>query len=148
MTYFNLKSLLFVAILLPIFATSIDAAPEVNKNIGYKIGQTAPEFKLKSLEGKIYTLASLRKKGHVLLVFWAVDCVYCYAEVKDLNAMYKKYKHKGLIIAAINIGAEYDDDVAEYVKDNNIKYLILSNRLDNLDSRGLSFCCNAHLGTR
>ena len=107
---------------------------ESKQQIGYKVGQIAPEFKLKSLEGKTHTLASLRKKGHVMLIFWAVECVYCYAHVPDFNAMHAKYANKGLTIAAINIGAEYNDDVAEYVKDNKIKYLILSNRLDNLDA--------------
>lgn len=121
-----------MAILFTVFTTS--ASAETTENIGYKVGQTAPEFKLKSLAGKAYTLKDLRKKGHVMLVFWAVECVYCYAHVKDFNALHEKYNNKGLTIAAINIGAEYDDDVAEYVKDNNIKYLILSNRLDNLDA--------------
>jgi len=107
---------------------------ESKQPIGYKVGQVAPEFKLKSLDGETHTLASLRKKGHVMLVFWAVDCVYCYVHVKDFNALHAKYNNKGLTIAAINIGAEYDEDVAEYVKDNSIKYLILSNRLDNLDA--------------
>lgn len=122
-------------VLVAIFFISSGAALSAEKesSIGYKVGQVAPEFKLKSLDGKTHTLASLRKKGHVMLVFWAVECVYCYAEVADLNKSYKKYNNKGLAIAAINIAAEYDDDVAEYVKDNNIKYLILSNRLDNLD---------------
>lgn len=107
---------------------------ENKQKIGYKVGQVAPEFKLKSLAGKTFTLASLREKGHVMLVFWAVECVYCYAHVKDFNDLHAKYNNKGLTIAAINIGAEYNDDIAEYVKDNNIKYLILSNRLDNLDA--------------
>lgn len=107
---------------------------ENKQKIGYKVGQVAPEFKLKSLVGKTFTLASLREKGHVMLVFWAVECVYCYAHVKDFNDLHAKYNNKGLTIAAINIGAEYNDDIAEYVKDNNIKYLILSNRLDNLDA--------------
>ena len=128
----NIKALLLVAIL---NLSGMTACSAENKPIiGYKVGQVAPEFNLKSLSGKPYTLAELRKKGHVMLVFWAVECVYCYAHVKDFNALHAKYNNKGLTIAAINIGAEYNDDVAEYVKDNNIKYLILANRLDNLDA--------------
>lgn len=127
-----LKALLLVAILL--LASNTVYSVENKQKIGYKVGQVAPEFKLKSLVGKTFTLASLREKGHVMLVFWAVECVYCYAHVKDFNDLHAKYNNKGLTIAAINIGAEYNDDIAEYVKDNNIKYLILSNRLDNLDA--------------
>ena len=128
----NIKTLLLVAIFS--LASNTVFSVESKPQIGYKVGQIAPEFKLKSLDGKTHTLASLRKNGHVMLVFWAVECVYCYAHVPDFNAMHAKYANKGLTVAAINIGAEYDEDVAEYVKDNNIKYLILSNRLDNLDA--------------
>jgi len=104
---------------------------------GLKVGQTAPEFTLPDLKGKKHSLSELRKQGHVLLVFWAIECVYCYAHIKDYKAIYNNYHGKGLkkgvTIAAINIGGEYPEDVAEYVKDNALPYLTLVSRLDNLD---------------
>ena len=100
--------------------------------VGYKVGNTAPGFELESLNGNQVSLASLRKKGNVLLVFWAVDCVYCYAHIKLFNQAYDKYAGK-LTLAAINIAGEYKPEVAEYVKDNGLKYLVLSDRLKNLD---------------
>ncbi len=105
---------------------------QVQATVGYKVGNTAPEFKLKTLDKKEYSLSGLRKKGHVLLVFWAVECVYCYAHIKEFNRANDEFKDK-LTIAAINIGGEYPVEVAEYVKDNNLKYLVLSERLNNLD---------------
>ena len=101
---------------------------------GLKAGQPAPEFKLPDLKGKQHSLAELRKNGHVLLIFWAVECVYCYAHIKDFKALHEKYSQHGLTLAAINIGAEYPEDVAEYVKDNAIPYLTLADRLNNLDA--------------
>jgi len=131
------KSPLLIVILfmLQIGLANADEKNNVSKKavVGYKVGQIAPEFTLKSLSGKAHSLSSLTKNGYAMLVFWAVECVYCYAHVKDFNELHAKYFKKGLTIAAINIGAEYNDDVAEYVKDNNIKYLVLANRLDNLD---------------
>lgn len=100
--------------------------------VGYKVGNTAPEFKLKTLDGRAHSLTNLRKKGHVLLVFWAVECVYCYAHIKEFNHAHEQFKGK-LTIAAINVGGEYPVEVAEYVKDNKLKYLVLSERLNNLD---------------
>ncbi|MFK5913694.1 MAG: TlpA disulfide reductase family protein [Woeseiaceae bacterium] len=100
--------------------------------IGYKVGNTAPEFTLKSLDGKTHSLSSLRKKGHVLLAFWAVECVYCYAHIKEFNHAHELYKDK-LTVAAINIAGEYPIEVREYVTDNKLKYLVLSERLANLD---------------
>jgi peroxiredoxin len=105
---------------------------QAQATVGYKVGNTAPEFKLKTLDEKEHSLSGLRKKGHVLLVFWAVECVYCYAHIKAFNQIHEQYKDK-LTIAAINIGGEYPLEVAEYVKDNKLKYLVLSERLNNLD---------------
>ena len=105
---------------------------QVQAAVGYKAGNTAPEFELKTLSGESHTLSELRKKGHVLIVFWAVECVYCYAHIKEFNHAHEKYK-KNLTIAAINIGGEYPIEVEEYVKDNKLKYLVLSERLNNLD---------------
>lgn len=100
--------------------------------VGYKVGDTAPEFKLKALDGSTHSLTTLRKKGHVLVVFWAVECVYCYAHIKDFNRAHDQFKNK-LTIAAINVGGEYQKEVADYAKDNQLKYLVLSERLNNLD---------------
>jgi peroxiredoxin len=104
----------------------------VQATVGYKVGNTAPEFTLKALNGTAHSLSELRKKGHVLLVFWAVECVYCYAHIKEFNRAHDDFKDK-LTIAAINIGGEYPIEVEEYVKDNKLKYLILAERLNNLD---------------
>ena len=98
-----------------------------------KIGSTAPDFTLPDHKGVKYSLADLRKKGHVMLIFWAVECVYCYAHIKDYKAIHKKYDGKGLTLVGINIAGEYPEDVAEYVKDNAIPYITLADRLNNLD---------------
>lgn len=105
---------------------------QAQATVGYKVGNTAPEFELKTNDGIPHSLTSLRKKGHVLLVFWAVECVYCYAHIKEFNRAHDEFKNK-LTIAAINIGGEYPIEVSEYVKDNKLKYLVLSERLKNLD---------------
>lgn len=118
---------LFLVLFLSFFQSYAIASP-----VGYKLGNSAPEFKLKDLTGKPYSLTGLRKKGHVLVVFWAVECVYCYAHIKAFNQAHDEFKDQ-LTIAAINVGGEYPIEVSEYVKDNQLKYLILSERLNNLD---------------
>ena len=105
---------------------------QAQATVGYKVGNTAPEFELKTLSATSHSLSSLRKKGHVLLAFWAVECVYCYAHIKEFNHAHDEFKDK-LTVAAINIGGEYPVEVTEYVKDNGLKYLVLSERLKNLD---------------
>lgn len=117
-----------------IFAWLLMAAFTASANAGLKVGQEAPGFNLPDLKGKKHSLAELRKQGHVLVIFWAIECVYCYAHIKDFKAIYNTYHGKGVTIAAINIGGEYPEDVAEYVKDNELPYLTLVSRLNNLDA--------------
>lgn len=105
---------------------------QAHAKVGYKVGNSAPKFELKSLDGKSHSLTQLRKNGPVMLVFWAVECVYCYAHIKEFNRVHDKYQGK-LSIAAINVAGEYPMEVSTYVKDNGLKYLMLSERLKNLD---------------
>lgn len=119
---------LFIAL---VFITQLAVAQD--KPAGHKVGQQAIDFELKALDGKMYSLTGLKQQGHVLLIFWATECVYCYGHVADFKKLHQQYSGKGLTLAAINIGGEYDPEVKEYVNDNEINYLVLSNRLKNLD---------------
>jgi peroxiredoxin len=100
---------------------------------GLKPDEPAPGFSLKSLAGEQISLKDLLAKGHVMLVFWETQCVYCYGHIKDFNALQKQYQNKGLTIAAINFLGEYESEVQEYVTDNNVQYLVLADRLNNID---------------
>ena len=100
---------------------------------GLKPGESAPGFSLKSLSGEQIALKDLLAKGHVMLVFWETQCVYCYSHIKDFNALQKQYANKGLTIAAINFLGEYESEVREYVVDNDVQYLVLADRLNNID---------------
>lgn len=97
-----------------------------------KAGDQAPDFTLTDTEGKSFTLSSRLKQGHVMLVFWELECVYCFSHIKDFNALQKKYQGR-LEIAGINFLGEYADDVAKYKKDNNVQYTLLAERLNNID---------------
>jgi len=105
----------------------------VRAETGSKPGQTAPGFTLKKLNGDKVSLAELRNKGHVMLIFWEPNCVYCFSHIKEFNELHDKYFNKGLTLAGINFLGEYDEDVAEYVKDHGVKYMMLSDRLNNID---------------
>jgi peroxiredoxin len=118
-----LTGLLF---LLLFHSIPVNAAP-------LKPGDKAPDFRLKNLQGKTVSLKNLTDKGPVMLVFWELECVYCYSHIKDFNALQEKYRSKGLTIAGINFLGEYADDVRTYAQDNNVKYMLLAERLNNID---------------
>ncbi|UCE88334.1 MAG: TlpA family protein disulfide reductase [Pseudomonadota bacterium] len=119
--------LLAVVIVLPAIG-----APQARET-GHRVGQSAPDFALKDLEGRIHSLAQLRKDGPVLLIFWATECVYCHAMLSDFKAAHAEYAGRGLTLAGINIGGEHNVEVKAYVTDNAVPWLILSDRVANLD---------------
>jgi peroxiredoxin len=66
---------------------------------------TAPDFTLRSLEGKNLRLGEQR--GQVVLVnFWATWCGPCRQEMPHLNKLYEKYKSSGFVLLGVNV----DDD--------------------------------------
>jgi thiol-disulfide isomerase/thioredoxin len=62
----------------------------------------APDFTLPTLSGAPIRLADLRGKV-VLLSFWATWCVPCRTEMPTLEALYQRYKDRGLEVLAVNL---------------------------------------------
>lgn len=121
------NSLLGIMILLTVSLSQYSMAAAL------KTGTTAPDFTLKSLQGKQIALKDLQKKGITMLIFWEPECMYCYMHIQEFNTLHKKYNNKGLTIAAINFLGEHDAEIQEYVDNNNLKYMMLSDRLKNID---------------
>ena len=128
MTKKTIINLLSIALLSSTLSISIPAFSAV-----LKPGDQAPLFKLKNLKGQMISLSALMNKGYVMLVFWEPECVYCFAHIQEFNALQKNYKDKGFTIAAINFLGAYEEDVRAYAKDNNVQYMMLAERLNNID---------------
>ena len=67
------------------------------------LGQQAPDFSLKTLDGQAtVTLSELRGKP-VILNFWASWCTPCRLEMPALQAAYEAHQADGLTVLAINL---------------------------------------------
>lgn len=98
-----------------------------------KIGYFAPNFRLPSLTGEEYSLASLKGKV-VFLNFWATWCAPCKAEMPSMEVLYQEFKEENFEILAISNDIDGDRSVRPFVEALNLSYPILLDpdyRVDN-----------------
>lgn len=70
-----------------------------------QIGAPAPDFNLRTLEGKPVTLSALR--GYAVLInLWATWCPPCAQEMPAIQRMYIEYRDQGLVVLAVNVTAQ------------------------------------------
>ncbi|OCB75786.1 thioredoxin family protein [Flavobacterium piscis] len=67
-----------------------------------KAGQTAPDFKLKNVDGKEVSFASYPKAKGFIVVFTCNTCPYAVAYEKRIIELDKKFKPQGYPVIAIN----------------------------------------------
>lgn len=88
--------------------------------------ETAFEFSLDDLQGRKHSLSDYR--GNVVIVnFWATWCPECVEEISSLNALYEKYRGRGLVVIGIATDRRREP-VESVLKRVNTAYLML---LDN-----------------
>lgn len=82
-------------------------AQSVDENTYVKLGDQAPVFKVKTLEGKIFDLEKL--KGKIVYInFFATWCGPCMKEMPHIEEqIWKKIKHDDFILIAI--GREHSE---------------------------------------
>ncbi len=82
----------------------------------------AADFTLTDLDGHTWTRSALTGKV-VLVNFWATWCPPCRKEMPDLDALYREFKDKGLVILALS--NEPDATVRAYIEAHPVTYPIL-----------------------
>jgi peroxiredoxin len=65
-------------------------------------GQAAPEFSLKGLDGKNYSLEALRQKGPVVAAFFKISCPVCQFTFPFLQRLYQRYGDESVTFLGIS----------------------------------------------
>lgn len=86
-------TLFLLFILVPVFTSAQDNQP--------MIGEQAPDFSLKDLNGNTVRLSDL-EGNFVIMHFAASWCPYCNAEAPNLEALYQKYKDQNVKVLIID----------------------------------------------
>ncbi len=125
-------------------ATSAEAATQpksthsARPDVGPKVGNQAPDFNLKSLDGKSVRLSDFRGKP-VLVNFWATWCPPCREEMPTLEKAYQKYRDQGVVFLGID-KQEDAETVRKFVSQNGYSWTFL---LDSDDQVGRSYYVSA-----
>jgi len=107
-------------------------APELHKFrlVVFNKAAPAPAFKLRALDGREITLASLKGK-YVLINFWATWCAPCLKEMPSIESLYQKFRDRGFEVLAIASDKEGSAIVKPWVTKLKLNFTI------GLDSDGV-----------
>jgi peroxiredoxin len=86
-------------------------------------GKKAPEFELKTLDGKPLQLSNELTHGPVVLAFFKVSCPTCQYAFPFLERLYKAYGNKGVTL--VGISQNDAKDTAAFAREFGVTFPIL-----------------------
>ena len=97
------------------------------------MGMQAPDFELKTLDGKRFSLSEELQRGPVVLAFFKVSCPTCQYAFPFLERLYKAYGSGGVQL----VGVSQNDakETAAFAKDFGLTFPLL---LDDMRSYAVS----------
>ncbi|RPF55888.1 TlpA disulfide reductase family protein [Aquisalibacillus elongatus] len=90
---------------------------------GTDVGDTAPNFQLKNIEGETVQLADFRGKK-VFMNFWASWCDPCKDEMPDMQKLYEEYSDE-VVILAVNTSESNKKNAVNFVNEYGLTFPVL-----------------------
>ncbi|MFQ5672446.1 MAG: TlpA disulfide reductase family protein [Nitrospinales bacterium] len=87
-------------------------------------GDPAPEFTLKSLDGKSVSLQDYRGK-YLLVNFWATWCAPCKVEMPSIEALYRQFKIEKFDVLAISNDMFGEKIVRPFIETHGFTFTVL-----------------------
>jgi peroxiredoxin len=102
------------------FSSWLGAKPSMTHIVA---GTVAPNFSLKSLGGKEFSLAASLEKGPTLLAFFKIGCPVCQFTFPFLERLYQRYKSPNFSI--LGIGQNGPEKTAKFVAEYGVTFPVL-----------------------
>ena len=87
------------------------------------VGAKAPDFTLKTLDGKSFSLGEELGRGPVVVVFFKVSCPTCQYALPFFERLHKAYRDKG--ISLVGVSQNDAKDTAAFMKEFGITFPVL-----------------------
>ncbi len=97
-----------------------------------QIGEKAPDFTLKTIQGENLNLAEQRGKI-IVINFWASWCGPCRKEMPVLQQFYEKYNDLGVSVWGVNVEQE-NQAGRDFLKGLNLTFPILFDQTNNISA--------------
>jgi peroxiredoxin len=105
---------------------------------GYKVGDTAIDFKLKNVDGKMLSLAGINDAKGYIVIFTCNHCPFSKMYEDRIIALHQKYASKGYPVVAINPNdaqKEPEDafeKMVERAKEKNFPFVYLQDQTQEI----------------
>jgi len=99
-----------------------ETKPVSNVKTGNRIGDTAPDFALKTTDNRDIKLSDYRGKN-IILNFWATWCGPCRYEMPALQTIHENWSKADVVVLAVNVQDGFDN-ARLYAKTNGLTFTI------------------------
>jgi peroxiredoxin len=89
-----------------------------------KLGEPAPNFQLRDMQGQLVALSDLRGKV-VMVNFWATWCGPCRVEMPAMEKLYRTFSRKDFEILAVSTDAQGVAVTRPFQQENHLTFPIL-----------------------
>ncbi len=95
---------------------------EMEERTTLSLGDMAPEFEVKRVDGSTFRLADYRGKKAVLIDFWATWCGPCIDEIPTIKRIAETYRDQGLEVVGVSLDRD-EQTLRNFVQKEKLSYV-------------------------
>ena len=92
--------------------------------VGFGVGEYAPDFELRSVDGGSFKLSALRGQP-VVVNFWGTWCAPCKVEIPWLVELDQTYSSQGLKVVGIAMESGSPEEISKFAQEHGMKYRVV-----------------------